>query len=75
MKCLPLRCVSTSRSYHEMRRDIAAFIAPVTKKVRETCQGIERAEEQEEGEPEELVEDGEKSGDESEGTGTERDTP
>ena len=32
--------------------DITAFFAPVNKKVRETSQGIERAEELEEGEPE-----------------------
>ena len=43
--------------------------------MRETYQGIERAEELEEGEPEELVEDGEKAGDESEGIDTERDIP
>ena len=35
--------------------DIAAFFAPVNKKVRETYQGIERAEEPEEGEPEPFV--------------------
>ena len=36
-------------------RDIAAFFAPVNTKVRETYQGIERAEELEEGEPEPFV--------------------
>ena len=52
-----------------------AFFAPVNKKVREKYQGIERAKELEEGEPEELVEVGEKAGNENEGTDTERDTP
>ena len=36
-------------------RDIAAFFAPLNKKVRETYQGIARAEELEEGETELFV--------------------
>ena len=53
-------------------RDIASFFVPVNKKVRETAvretnQGIERAEEQEEGEPEESVEVGERACDEEGG--------
>ena len=44
-----------------------ACFAPVNKKVRETYQGIERAEE--------LMGVGERAGDESEGIDTERDTP
>ena len=61
-------------------RDIASFFVPVNKKVRETAvretnQGIERAEEQEEGEPEESVEVGERACDESEGSDTEREIP
>ena len=36
-------------------REIAAFFDPVNKNVIETCQGIERAEELEEGEPEPFV--------------------
>ena len=55
-------------------KNIASFFAPVNKKVketavRETSQGIERAEEQEEGESEEV---GERAFDESEGSDTER---
>jgi len=49
-------------------RDIASFFAPVNKKVRETNQGIERVEEQEEGVPEKSVEVGERACDESEGS-------
>ena len=36
-------------------RDIAFFFTPVNKKVREKSQGIEKAEELEEGEPELFV--------------------
>ncbi len=56
-------------------RDIASFFAPVNKKGRETNQSIERVEEQEEGEPEESVEVGERACDESEGSDTEREIP
>ena len=58
-------------------KDITSFFAPVNKKVietavRESNQGIERAEEQDEGEPEESVEI---ACDESEGSDTEREIP
>lgn len=56
-------------------RDIASFFAPVNKKGRETNQSIERVEEQEEGEPEQSVEVGERACDESEGSDTEREIP
>ena len=79
MKCMLLRffllIVIMKRG-----RDIESFFAPVNKKVKETAvretnQGIERAEEQEEGEPEESVEVGERACDESEGSDTEREIP
>jgi hypothetical protein len=59
-------------------RDIASFFAPVKKKgretvMRETSQGIERAEKQEGGEPEESGEVWDRAGDE--GSDTERKIP
>lgn len=56
-------------------KDITSFFAPVSKKVRESNQGIERAEEQDERELEELVEIWERACDESEGSDTEREIP
>ena len=50
-------------------KNTASFFCPVNKKVRETSQGIERAEEQEEGESEGV---GERACDEREGSDTER---
>ncbi len=69
-KCLLLLIVIMKRG-----RDIASFFAPVNKKGRETNQSIERVEEQEEVEPEESVEVGERACDESEGSDTEREIP
>ena len=46
---------SFSCSLHEMRKGHCSLFFTVNKKVRETYQGIERAEELEEGEPEPFV--------------------
>nr|XP_055057091.1 uncharacterized protein LOC129441456 [Misgurnus anguillicaudatus] len=56
-------------------RDIMSFFTPVNKKGRETNQGIERVEEQEEGESDESVEVEERACDKREGSDTEREIP
>ena len=68
---------SSNSNYHETRKEHSILFCPSKQKcertaVRETSQGIDRAEEQEEGEPEESEEVGERACDEREGSDTER---